>query len=205
MQELKLTISKNITELRKCGKMTQAELAEKLNYSDKAVSKWERGESIPDIHVLKTIAELFEVSVDYLLTNDHADYIPVQKKLPLSKRNRNLITLLSVSLVWFLATAVFSFTISVAPSFLYDWMIFMYAIPCTFMVLLIFNCIWGSIKKLNFMYISLIIWSVLVCAFLTSLLYCSFNFWPLFFIGIPAQFIVILWSGLKFKKEDKNA
>ncbi len=203
MQDLKIIISKNITDLRKKHKLTQAELAEKLNYSDKAVSKWERSESIPDIAVLKTIAELFEVSVDYLLTEDHSDYIPVQKKVPISRRNRNLITLLSASLVWFLATAVFSFTITVAPDFEYEWMCFVYAIPCTLTVLLVFNCIWGVIKKLKFMYISFIIWSVLLCAYLTCLLYYSFNFWALFIIGVPAQIIVVLWSGLKFKKEAK--
>lgn len=203
MQDLKIIISKNITALRKKQKLTQAELAERLNYSDKAVSKWERGESVPDIAVLKTLAELFEVSVDYLLTEDHSDYIPVHKKVPISKRNRNLITLLSASLVWFLATAVFSFTITVAPDFRHEWMCFIYAIPCTLVVLLIFNCIWGHGKRLRFMYISFIIWSVLLCAYLTCLLYFSFNFWALFIIGIPSQFIVILWSGLKFKKEVK--
>lgn len=200
MEDIKLTIAKNISDLRKKHKLTQAELAEKLNYSDKAVSKWERGESIPDVAVLKIIANLFNVSVDFLLTEDHSDYIPVQKKLPISRRNRNLITLLSVSLVWFLATAVFSFTITVAKSFSYDWTAFIYAIPCSLVVMLVFNCIWGSRKKLNFMYISFIIWSVLLCVYLTCLLFFNFNFWALFIIGIPAQLIVILWSGLSFKK-----
>ncbi len=71
MQDLKPIIAKNIAELRKAASMTQIELATRLNYSDKAVSKWERGESIPDVGVLKEIADLFEVRVDYLLTEDH--------------------------------------------------------------------------------------------------------------------------------------
>ena len=61
MQDIKPIIAKNITILRQNAKMTQSELAEKLNYSDKAISKWERGESIPDITVLKALADLFGV------------------------------------------------------------------------------------------------------------------------------------------------
>ena len=62
MNELKNIIASNITYLRKQKKLTQAELAQELNYSDKAVSKWERGESVPDIETLKNIAEMFEVT-----------------------------------------------------------------------------------------------------------------------------------------------
>ena len=67
MEELKTVIAKNISELRRSAMMTQLDLAERLNYSDKAVSKWERAESVPDISVLKAIADIFGVSVDYLL------------------------------------------------------------------------------------------------------------------------------------------
>ena len=59
MEDIKPIIAKNITALRQGAKLTQIELAERLNYSDKAVSKWERAESIPDITVLKTIADMF--------------------------------------------------------------------------------------------------------------------------------------------------
>lgn len=62
--ELKNIIAQNITDLRKKEKLTQAEFAERLNYTDKAISKWERGESIPSIDVLKQIADMFNVKVD---------------------------------------------------------------------------------------------------------------------------------------------
>ena len=74
MENLKLIIAKNITELRRAASMTQLDLAQKLNYSDKAVSKWERAESVPDISVLKSVAELFGVKVDNLIT-DHDDSV----------------------------------------------------------------------------------------------------------------------------------
>lgn len=71
MDELKVIIAENIQSLRRDAGMTQAALAEKLNYTDKAVSKWERGESVPDVAVLRDIADLFGVTVDYLLRQDH--------------------------------------------------------------------------------------------------------------------------------------
>jgi transcriptional regulator with XRE-family HTH domain len=72
MSDLKTIIARNIIELRRKNNMTQLELAEKLNYTDKAVSKWERGESLPDIAVLKTIADMFGVGLDYLVSEDHS-------------------------------------------------------------------------------------------------------------------------------------
>ena len=72
MEKFKKIVAKNISELRQLNKLTQAELGEKINYSDKAVSKWERGESLPDAFVLKRIANIFQVSVDYLL-EDHSN------------------------------------------------------------------------------------------------------------------------------------
>ena len=71
MDELKNIIAENLQSLRRDAGMTQAALAEKLNYTDKAVSKWERGESVPDVAVLRDIADLFGVTVDYLLRSDH--------------------------------------------------------------------------------------------------------------------------------------
>lgn len=73
MQDLKPIIAKNITRLRTDNEMTQARLQQKLNYSDKAVSKWERGESVPDIAVLNEIAVLFGVTVDYLISEEHPE------------------------------------------------------------------------------------------------------------------------------------
>ena len=71
MENIKLIIAKNVTALRTSRAMTQLELAEKLHYSDKAVSKWERGESIPEIGTLIAIADLFEVPLDYLVREQH--------------------------------------------------------------------------------------------------------------------------------------
>ena len=93
MEDLKKIIGNNITALRTSAKLTQSELADKLNYSDKSVSKWERGESAPDIFILKQIADIFGVMVDYLLLEEHCDDSLVTKKM-LTKRSRYIITAL---------------------------------------------------------------------------------------------------------------
>ena len=88
MSDKRFIIGKNIAELRKSSGLTQLELAEKLNYSDKSVSKWERGESLPDIVVLKSVADLFEVTLDYLVEEEH-DGKPVTKEMLDKNYRRN--------------------------------------------------------------------------------------------------------------------
>lgn len=194
--ELKLVIAKNIAALRTARGMTQIELAEKLNYSDKAVSKWERGESIPDVLVLKQIADMFSVTVDYLLEEEHEPAAhPVKKEAEgVRRHNRGFITAIIIILVWLLATFIFMIvdTLGIEKSM---WFIFVYAVPSTFVVWLVFNSIWFN-RRRNFMIISLLMWSVLAAAYLTLLPF-ELNVWLLFVVGVPGQIIIFLWSRLK--------
>lgn len=197
MEDLKAIIAKNIIDLRKSMNLTQAELAEKLNYSDKAVSKWERAESIPDIIIIKRIADLFHVTVDYLLTADHADdakSLHIVTKL--MRRNRLVITLLSTALVFLIATILFVF-FGIYFASLHNslWMIYILAIPVACIVLLVFNTIWGR-HKLNYAIITALLWSVLLCVYL---IFLPYNIRLIFILGIPAQIIIILWANLNFK------
>lgn len=201
MDDLKLIVARNITELRKKNNLTQAELADKLNYSDKAVSKWERGESIPDVAVLKSIADIFSVRIDYLVTAEHTDpslELPRQSKR--LTRNHTLILGMCIMLVWLIATFVFVLLQSILPWGTHQWTAFLYAVPVSFIVWLVFNSIWFS-KKRNFAIISALVWSILAVVYITLLLYTSYNAWLLFFIGVPAQIIVILWSGIRLSRK----
>ncbi|MBO5908621.1 MAG: helix-turn-helix transcriptional regulator [Clostridia bacterium] len=198
MEQVRNAIAKNIIELRKKHNMTQAELAEKLNYSDKAVSKWERAESIPDVSVLKAISDIFNVTVDYLLTEEHDDPAIVKKVISKRKqRNRALITGISVLLVWFIATFIFIQFDIIGLSLDY-WLAYVYAVPVSFVVWLIFNSVWFNPRR-NFLIISLLTWSVLITFYLTALTF-GHNLWIMFLIGIPAQAIIVMWSGLRSKK-----
>ena len=200
MEELKMIIAGNIGQLRRDAGMTQLELAEHLNYSDKAISKWERGESIPDVTTLKAVADHFSVSVDYLLRADHP--LETEAKREYTKRqrrNHRLITSMACILVWLVAAFVYT-SVDVALPQQQDWMwmILLYAVPITAIVLLVFNCVWGNLRH-NFLIISILIWSLLVCVYISALVYFRYNMWLVFIVGVPAQIIVWLWSGLRYK------
>ncbi|MBR4072259.1 MAG: helix-turn-helix transcriptional regulator [Clostridia bacterium] len=186
--ELKNIIAKNIAELRKANGLTQLALAEKLNYSDKAVSKWESGASIPDVVVLKEIADMFGVTVDSLLSEKCSN----KSVEPKRKRVHTIITLLSVMLVWLIGTLAFAF-MGIAGIEKNLWLSFVWCVPVSFIVLLVFNSIWGR-RRLNYLVISCLMWSLLAAVYLSALQY---NPWLLFVIGVPGQIIICLWSGFK--------
>ncbi len=191
-----MIVAGNIGQLRRNSGMTQLELAESLSYSDKAVSKWERGESLPDIVTLKKISDMFSVPVDYLLRPDHPKETEIRRDYTRrQRRNHRLITAISAMLVWLIATFVFVNIDLVVPDISRHWLCFVYAVPVTAIVLLVFNSIWG-VRRRNFFIISVLIWSVLAAFYLTML---SYNLWLVFVIGAPAQVIVLLWAGLKWK------
>ena len=197
IKDLKPVIAKNIAELRRANDITQAELAEKLNYSDKAVSKWERGESVPDIMVLSEIADIFGVTVDYLLTEEKTPPAElVESDIKLLKKNRIIITAMSLFLVLLVST--FAFVImNMAMEFRYwHFLSYLYALPVCSVILIVFNSIWFN-TRYNFVYISMLMWSFLAAIILTFLA-CGINIAMLAAVGIPGQIIIIMWSQLKF-------
>ena len=200
MEDIRSIIAENITKLRKKNGMTQIELAEKLNYSDKAVSKWERGESVPDIAVLKSIADMFGVTVDYLITSvsedepetTEFDAASAEEKHKKKKRTRIMITGMSMLLVWLVALVVFVPIDIALQEAVAHWLAFAYAIPASMLVWLIFNAMWFNRRK-NYLIISLMVWT-LICAVYLTVLVVGYNVWQLYLLGIPGQLIIILWS-----------
>ncbi len=195
MNDVKATVAANIARLRtECG-MTQLELATKLNYSDKAVSKWERGESLPDITVLVAIADLFSVSLDTLVREHDPEKIKPAE--PTHRYSRRVITCVAVVLVWLIATAAFVVMSLPAVALPMAWLSFVHAVPASLIVWLVLNSVWLK-PRTNYLIISLLVWAVLAAAYLTLLAF-GLNWWVLFLIGIPAQVIVLLWSRIKKK------
>lgn len=195
MTDLKSIIAKNIVTLRQGAKLTQSDLAEKLNYSDKAISKWERAESIPDITVLKAIADLFGVPLDYLVQENHGTVVPAAPEAPAAPhktRKHLIITLLSVLIVWFTVTLVY---VTLDMAALVHWgrfLVFAYALPVSAIVWLVFNSIWFN-PRLNYLIISLMMWSMVGCIMLTLYAF-GIVAWQLLLLGIPGQAAVVLWS-----------
>ena len=194
--DLRQTIAENLATARKNAKITQAELAEKLNYSDKAISKWERGESVPDVLVLKEIADLFSVSVDYFLrphtSDDEKPHFESDKK-----RIRLAVTLTSCIATLFIAVFLFVIFSFIFPGARWRWKIFVSVVPVMILLTLIFNAVWFKQLKLTFLAISGILWSVLATAFVYMFdLSLAFPAWVIFLIGIPLQIIILAWAFL---------
>lgn len=203
MEDIKPIIAKNITALRQRAKLTQIELAERLNYSDKAVSKWERAESIPDITVLKAIADMFEVPLDYLV-RENPELPVVQEEpevAPAKKRNHKVITALSILLVWFIAAVVFVVLDMVALDTKLHFLAFAYAVPVSMIVWLVLNSIWFTRHK-NYLIISLLMWTALGCVVLTLLL-LGLNVWQLMILGVLGQIIIATWSRMQYHHKKK--
>lgn len=201
LDEIKNAIAKNILFLRSSKGMTQTDLAEKLNYTDKAISKWERAESVPDISVLKNIADLFGVSVDWLISSEHNENEknPNGKKKG-KKKNKAPITWISVLLVWFIATLIFVFFMFLIPDMSEKWLPFVYALPVTMIVWLILNSIWFDRRK-NYLIISLLMWSFLFSLWI-SLRCFGINGWILYVLGIPGQAIIFCWSRIRYSRSE---
>lgn len=172
--------------------MTQIELAEKLNYSDKAISKWERGESVPDIAVLKAIADLFGVSVDYLISRerDTAD-VPVGDVGRIQKRKRGMITGMSLMLVWVVAIILF-IVLDLVGIVGWHWLCFIYAPVCDAALWLVLNSVWFN-KRFNFVIVSVLLWLCLAACQLTAVAF-GVNIWQVYLLGLPGQVIIALWS-----------
>ena len=194
METYKKIIAENISSLRQAKNLTQAQLAEKLNYSDKAISKWERGESVPDVFTLKQLCELFGVTIDFLFHSHKKE--DIVSKTEHIKTNHITITLISIVGVWFLATFVFVIIKTWLPFVEKLWLSYVIAVPVSLIILLIFNSIWGR-KRYNFLIISFLSWSALGTIYIA---FFSQNYWLLFFLGIPGQVIIYLSSKLKKRK-----
>lgn len=202
MEDLKLVIAKNISHLRTSNGMTQLDLAESLHYSDKAVSKWERAESVPELSTLIAIADLFEVPLDCLVREwqDSKD-APVKTEASTSRktRNRAIITSMSILLVWFAAVFAYVLIDLISRSARVHWLAFIYAVPASMIIWLVFNSIWFN-RRRNYLIISLLMWSTLAAIHITFLPF-GINIFLLYALGIPGQIIIIMWSRLVFKSK----
>ncbi|MCI7096899.1 MAG: helix-turn-helix domain-containing protein [Clostridiales bacterium] len=202
-EKLKLQIGSNIASYRKRANLTQAGLAEKLNYSDKAVSKWERGESVPDVITLVQLANQFDITVNDLLADPNAlpdnlntlekAMAQVSEKTLKRKANKNIILALSSILVWFVALLVFVVLSSLSiPN---SGLAFLYAVPVNAIVLLSLRSAWHDFRW-NRILISVMMWGILACIHMTLLLFLRFNMWKLYLLGLPGQAAILLWFRL---------
>lgn len=199
-EKLKNQLGSNIATFRKRSGMTQAALAERINFSDKAVSKWERGESVPDVLTLMELAQLFDITVDDLLRDHNAlpDNVgkveqvmgkAVEKTLR-RKADKRMIAHLCTVLVWFVALLTFVVCSSVGLE--KSWISFVFAIPINCIVLLSLRSAWHDFRS-NRWLISGIMWGCILSTYVSLWLFGGWNVWKIFLLGIPGQAAIILW------------
>ena len=186
MDERKATIASNLIKLRLAAGMTQAELGEKLNYSDKSISKWERGDVTTDVFVLMQIADIFGVDVDYLL-KPHNEIEPAIYNKPASEATytTNMITLVTVLGIW--TVALFVFVILWICGMVVG-LVFVYAVPVSLITLLVLNSVWNGGKKNRYIIAALVL-SIIGTVYLTFL---RRNLWQLWLLAIPSLLLVFL-------------
>ena len=214
-EKLKSQIGANIAAHRKQQGLTQAGLAEKLNYSDKAVSKWERGESVPDVLTLMALAGQFGITVNDLLADPNAlpgnpgklekAMVQVSEKALKRKANKNVIQALSSTLVWFVALLAFVLLSSFDFLEKYSCLLFFIAIPANAIVLLSLRSAWHDFRW-NKTLISIIVWGSILSIYMVILTVWGYNFWKIFLLGIPGQIAIFLWFRIfrPSKKHEKE-
>ncbi len=184
--EFKRIVADNIAFYRKQMGLTQLQLAEKLNYSDKAISKWERGESLPEAYVLHALASFFGVTLNDFLT------VGRKPRTPLAIKTRILISLLSAGLVWLVSTVIFVLTNLIEPNIDFDiWLVFIYAIPLSSIVLLVFSLLWGN-NRLSFAFVTSLAVGLTLSVFL-SIFPIYPHIWYIFIALVPIEILALFW------------
>jgi len=193
MAELKNIIAQNLIALRKEKKLTQNELAEKLNYSDNTISRWEHAEITPSVETLEQIAKFYNVSVESILKEEATEESKKAKKF---ERIKHISTILMIiSQVWFIAAVCFFYANTFAN--FNAWIFYVWAVPISMLIALLF-----SVPRKNhivtFIFATLLVWSVISALYLQFLQY---NLYLLFIIGVPTQLFLCVWAFMRPKKK----
>lgn len=192
MEKLETIIASNLIYLRKQAKMTQLEFGEKFNYSDKTVSKWELGTVIPSVDVLKEIADFYNVSVDYILT-EHRSQKEYESEIArvVNVKDKILFIALAVTIAWCIAAVVFAFgTITKAENY---WISFVWAVPASFLIAAYFTRRFFKGAELSLIFMSCFIWTLLASVYVhIGIFQSNWESWFLFIVGVPVQALLLL-------------
>ena len=198
--DIKENLAQNLIKYRKAVNLTQIEFAEKFNYTDKAVSKWERGESVPDLVVLKQIADFYNVTIDDLIKE------PTEKKPHFIKNllKKRVILELSLAVIVYICVIFAYSLLSLVIPEISDkmWLAFIYAIPITCILFVVFSAVFKQ-RLFTIISSSVLTWSTLLSVFLTLLVLLAeppSTLWLIFLIGIPVQiFLLLIFSYKRIK------
>ena len=192
MKNIREIISNNIILLRKKHQLTQVELAKKINYSDKAISRWEKGEVVPDVETLNKLSEIFNVPLTFMFKEHNDDAVPKTKPT----QNDLAIQALTTCVIWVILTVIFVYVkIIYNHSF---WQLFVWGIPTTALVSLRF-CSKFNLDKAKFYCRTIINWTFIASVYLQ---FIHLNLWLIFLIGVPVQAAIFVSYFAKTKSEN---
>ena len=193
MKDRKAVVAQNLIMLRKARGITQAELAERFNYSDKAVCRWEHGDTLPDINVLYALCDFYGITMNDLVNEDFTAEAAEQTEKDI-RTYRNWACALLVAMVFFCATVFFIATMSLSARGY--WLAFVWAVPLS--CLIVHKCLRGNMGLLfKILLSSLFVWSFFAGCYLDVLVRYGANIWYLFIVGLPLQVCIMLWQKLK--------
>lgn len=193
-------LANNLAYYRKASGLTQLELAEKFNYSDKSVSKWERGEGFPDIFVLKSLADFYGITVDDFYREEHKQITNQGRSL----RKQVYFKLLSIGIGW-LVTLITFFLLNTLFKELHanvkfqTWLVFVYGALVSGIILLVWDFIYHH-RFLKMIDTSIIIWTATLSLYLTFLVIMDLNLYLIFVVAVPLQILEIIWYLFRRKK-----
>ncbi len=197
--DIKTTVANNLIALRKSKGLTQADVANALNYSDKSVSKWEHADSLPDISILSALADMYGVTLDYLTHEDAEERLSyINEKEKPEKERQLTIEVLTVTIVFLCATILFVYGYCFASVPTQDfWIAYLWAIPISALFLWNYNRKWHKNKLQSTILLSILLWSLLLCIYLQ---FGNYKLWLIFILGVPMEIIIVLSSNLtRFK------
>ena len=190
-------LAKNLVYYRKASGLTQLELAEKFNYSDKSISKWERGEGFPDVFVLKSLADFYGITVDDFYSAEH-------KKITVKhsqKRKQIYIRLLSIGiallvtfLTWFLLNTLLDKNLPFQ-----SWLTFIYGTLVCSITWLVWEFIYHN-RFNRMLATSAVIWTSALSIYLTFIIVMNLNLYLIFIVALPLQALEIIWFLFRNKK-----
>lgn len=202
-KDIEQNIQINLVELRKSRKLKQSDLADKIGYSDKTISRWENGSSVPDIASLSILADFYGISLDDIVKENANEKASLENK---SKRREEIVselTMLSLSVVtvWLIAVIIYV-GLSITKN-IYFWQVFVCGVPVSVAILYRFNRKTVNIRWVNTILLSVMLWSVVTIAFLLTLKYLL---WQLFLIPIPIEAMIIIYTlfGRNSKRNKKT-
>lgn len=187
-------VSKNLVTLRKRNNLTQGELAKKINFSDKAISRWEKGEVLPDLETLETVAKVYGVTLSYLIEK-HEDYIKEETGKP--TKNEILVHIMAICGLWTVLAILFVY-LKTFDQYVF-WQAFVWGVPFTCFYILCFTKRWNN-KPLKLVIRTILNWTLLASVYLQLI---QFNLWLIFIVGVPIQ-VAIVVASFSNKKSDNN-